>query len=270
MKKKIKIALLAMLLCVGLVFTGCGGQLDTDVNVNIGNEADYVACTESNAIMTAVAQEPDSPEATPTTQAIKFTLKVKMTMPTGIDDETTTVDVKANVVLEVTEVEGDSKMGLACKLEATTPEDGTQVYEIYIKDGYLYANDGTEKMKMSLSDIPTDDSSTSTLIDAIIDVVGDITESINDYTKQKVTADGSKYMVDVNGTNIYFIIKDQQVAQVYVKVTDISLADIMAVINPEIADSVPEIMIEYSIGLEVVSNKIDYPSFDDYEEMPML
>lgn len=266
MKKKIKIALLAMLLCVGLIFTGCGGQLDSDVNVNIGNEADYVACTENNDIMTVLSQESETPEEETNTQSVKVTLKVKLTVPTGVGTETTTIDIKANVLVEVTLVDDETVFGLACKVTATT-EEGTEVYEVYVKDGYLYANDGEDKVKCLLSDlINEDDIGSSELISSLSTIIDELGDILGDYTKQKVTADGSKYMIDLDGVNLYIILKDNQFAQLYLTVSDLDLGDIIGTIAPDASLAVEGAKVDFTIALELGTTKIDFPSLEDYTE----
>lgn len=266
MKKKIKIALLAMLLCVGLIFTGCGGQLDSDVNVNIGNEADYVACTENNDIRTVLSQESETPEEETNTQSVKVTLKVKLTVPTGVGTETTTIDIKANVLVEVTLVDDETVFGLACKVTATT-EEGTEVYEVYVKDGYLYANDGEDKVKCLLSDlINEDDIGSSELISSLSTIIDELGDILGDYTKQKVTADGSKYMIDLDGVNLYIILKDNQFAQLYLTVSDLDLGDIIGTIAPDASLAVEGAKVDFTIALELGTTKIDFPSLEDYTE----
>lgn len=266
MKKKIKIALLAMLLCVGLIFTGCGGQLDSDVNVNIGNEADYVACTENQDIMTVLMQESETPEEETNTQSVKVTLKVKLTVPTGVGTETTTIDIKANVLVEVTLVDDETVFGLACKVTATT-EEGTEVYEVYIKDGYLYVSDGDDKVKCLLSDlINEDDIASSELIDSLSTIIDELGDILGDYTKQKVTADGSKYMIDLDGVNLYIILKDNQFAQLYLTVSDLDLGDIIGTIAPDASLAVEGAKVDFTIALELGTTKIDFPSLEEYTE----
>lgn len=266
MKKKIKIALLAMLLCVGLVFTGCGGQLDTDVNVNIGNEADYVACTENHDIMTVLMQESETPEEETTAMSVKATLKVKLDVPTGVGEETTSVDIKANVLVEITlDEEGEANVGVACKITATT-EEGSEVYEIYVKDGYLYVNDGEDKEKCLLSDLIDEDASSSELVSNLSSMIVELEEVLGDYTKQKVTADGSKYMIDLDGTNLYIILKDNQFAQLYISASEVDLADLVGTIVPDAASYVQGIKVEFSFALELGNTTIDFPSLDDYVE----
>lgn len=266
MKKKIKIALLAMLLCVGLIFTGCGGQLDSDVNVNIGNEADYVACTENQDIMTVLMQESETPEEETNTQSVKVTLKVKLTVPTGVGTETTTIDIKANVLVEVTLVDDETVFGLACKVTATT-EEGTEVYEVYVKDGYLYVSDGEDKVKCLLSDlIDEDDIVSSELIGSLSTIIDELGDVLGDYTKQKVTADGSKYMIDLDGVNLYIILKDNQFAQLYLTVSDLDLGDIIGTIAPDASLAVEGVKVDFSVALELGTTKIDFPSLEEYTE----
>lgn len=268
MKKKIKIALLAMLLCVGLIFTGCGGgQLDSDVNVNIGNEADYVACTENHDIMTVLMQESETPEEETNTQSVKVTLKVKLDVPTGVGTETTTIDIKANVLVEITlDEEGEPNVGLACKVTATS-EEGTEVYEIYVQDGYLYLNNGEDKAKCLLSDlINEDDVASSELMESLSTIIGELGNILGDYTKQKVTADGSKYMIDIDGVNLYIILKDNQFAQLYLTVSDLDLGDIVSAIEPDATMAVEGIKVDFTIALELGTTTIDFPSFEEYTE----
>lgn len=250
MKKGLKFTLLAMLLCVGLVFTGCGSQLDTAVSVNIGNTEDYVACTETNNFMTAM-ENFEAPETT--AQSIKFTLKACLSGEGEADFANP--EFYVNVILEITE----DSFGVAAKIKMSV-EGEQQSAELYIKENVLYVNDGTSKISMSLEDmmggsseIPEFDMET---------LMQPVMEAMQNWESQKVNADGSIYMLDVTGTKLYIVIKENMVHQAYAEIENLDLAAILESIDPSMAEGAPTL--DLSVGMELVTNSIDYPSFDGY------
>lgn len=253
MKKVFKFTtLLAMLLCVGFVFTGCGSQLDTDVSVNIGNDADYVACSETNNFVTAM-EGFETPETF--TQSIKFTLKANLAGQEGKDF--TNPDFYVNVILEMTE----DSFGVAAKIKMNV-EGEQQTAEIYVKENVLYINDGTSKISMSLEDMmggsgQTPEFDMETMMQPVMD-------AMQNWETQKVNADGSIYMLDVEGTKLYLVIKENMVHQAYAEMNGFDLGAILEVFDPSMAEGAPTL--DVSVGMEFVTNGIDYPSFEGYTD----
>jgi len=264
MKKSLKFIMLAMLLCVGFVFTGCtGGQLDTQVKVNIGEEEDYIAVTsEEESFMSVMQNMQPSEEMTSTT--IKFTIKADLSIPTGVGSATMTANLVANVMVEI----GEESIGAAAKATVTVGEEKA-VYEVYYKDGYVYLNGGEMKVKMSTEDMMGDSGegeSTTPEFDSS-QIKSMIMEIMQDHTKQKVAVEGNttRYMIAANeDTNLYIIVKNNKVSQAYAEVEDINLAEVVSQISPEIAEEMPPISMDMTLALELTSNSINYPSFDGY------
>ena len=252
MKKGFKFTLLAMLLCVGLVFTGCGSQLDSDVSVNIGNDADYIACTETNNFMTAM-ENFETPETF--AQSIKFTIKANFAA--AEKEDFSNPDFYLNVILEATE----NSFGVAAKLQMVV-ENTKQTAELYVKENVLYVNDGTNKISMSLEDMfggagETPEFDMETMMQPVF-------EAMQNWETQKVNADGSIYMLDLDGVGIYIVLKEGAVHQIYTEVTGLNLAEMLPMLDPDMTSMIPTL--DISLGMELVANSIDYPSLEGYTD----
>ena len=280
MKKSFKFIVLAMLLCVGFVFTGCGGgQLDSQVKVDVGNEKDYVACTEQDNFMVAMESLENSEDAgseeteEAKTQTIKFTISAKLELVEGLinpeaEDPTAKVEVSllANAMISMYEENDEEKVGAAAKITLNVGEEKV-VYELYLKDNYLYANNGEEKIKVDMSEMMGDESSSMPDFDPSV-IIDPIMEAVQNFEQQKVLKKGSKsiYQLELGeGQYLYIVINENAISQVYVQLNDFDISGLLTAISPEL-EMLGEMPLDFEISLELSESAIQYPTFDEYKD----
>lgn len=284
MKKSFKFIVLAMLLCVGFVFAGCGaGQLNSQVKVDVGNEKDYVACTEQDNFMVAMEsiETPDKEDGEETEEdvepvtTVKFTLKLNVELMEQIIDpesETPTekvmVDVMVNAMLSVDPNVEDEKNAVSFAAKATlNVGDDKEVYELYYNEGFLYVNDGDEKVKVDISEMMGEGSAPEMPEFDMEEIVSPIMEAVSNFEKQKVLKSGEKsiYQIELaENQYVYIVIDKNEIKQVKVQLADFNVSEIISMVSPQFALMMGDLTVDFELALELSESRIQFPSFDDY------
>lgn len=279
MKKFSKILMAMLVICFAFVFTACNkGELDTEVKVDKGNEADYVTCTAENSLLAKFGQEGEEPaiQMPEEMTGVKFTIKGSM----GMDG--VTVDVNLNVMLTVNpeanpEEMGVEDIGLAVKgsVEGETPQDGNMSYNIkaYLKEGVMYVNMDAEmgsekqsaKFKMDLTEMMNPgESEPEAPMDFDIEAI--LGNFLTDCT-EKVIEDGddATYQLSNEDVKVYVVIEDGKFDQALIEMEEFDLAGILGELIPGAEGAEIPAITGLSLAFEVVDGGIDYPSFDGYQ-----
>lgn len=135
MKNKLKFLLIALILPCALVFSACGGQLDTAAKANIGSDKKYEETTTLDAFG-------EYAETALTSEDFEFA-GLRATIKLNSEDFKGTI----NVLVSAAEVEADAAdtaaygMTYNVAAKANITVSGTKINaEIYLKDGVLYVN----------------------------------------------------------------------------------------------------------------------------------
>lgn len=268
--RKIRFMLLAMLIGIAVVFAGCNEPLDAQVKVNIGNKDNYVNCTSEENFMLAMEnlEPPENSEEQNQPITVKLTLKINLTLTEGLlnpESETPNNKVEANALINAM-FSFDEKLGLATKVSVNLGED-KKVYEIYIKDGYVYLNDEKQKVKVEMSEIMGEDSLIPDF--DLEEVVEPFKNVIQDYTKQKVLKNEEKsiYQLEVGeNQNIYVVLNNNQIKQLYVDFEEFDLSKIVGGFMPQLEVALSGIKADLNLAMEINSSNITYPSLNEYKE----
>ena len=281
MKKLTKILMLALVMCCAFVFTACGGgELDTEVKVDTGKEADYVACTAENSLVSKVeAGEVVAPEEF---SGLKLTLKANMDTNQGGMPKEVAIDM--NLILTASLEEGeeltaaDIGMGLKGSIKMTTPlskEDMEMNISAYLKENVMYINysmgEEEVKGKVTLEDMMGDADEAPEDFD--ISQIKEVLEGIlaSEDLVQKVIENGedSTYQLELGTTKLYVIVKDNAFNKALITMEDVNVVDLISQFVPEVGEmNIPEITLnELSVAFEFTDSAINYPSFKGYQEI---
>jgi len=247
----IKALLLSLLLIPAMfLLSACGSQLDANATVNITGT--YSATTEDNDLGTFLADE---------TTVTDFANGLHMTIEMDgmeIEEMGVKIYINAYVKYETNEETNTTTLTeLAAKMSVTS-STGTETGNIYVKDGYLYADSEDGKIKSvapsDLSDMFYDMDLTSADVQEMFSL---FTENTGSFDVEIATAGTvTKYNLslkdDYSGeelssladAELYFVFNNNQLTGVY-----------MSMYN--------ELMKISIVGFD---GSISYPDFSDYQE----
>lgn len=267
--KKLKLLLVAMMLSVSFLLAGCGSNpLDSAVQVNVGNEADYIEVTaQENSLLAAMNDPTKFAEIMPEVTGNSVTLKLSVDATVSIDGDEQAISVVALLTTSMSEETSSPEIGLAVKIKAAGQEA-----EMYLQDNTLYVSMTMEgqqmKIKLPLDDMMGGEGSEGSALEGF-DFEA-ILEQIDLSTlAEKSTEDGSKYMLTLGDQKLFVILNNGKLSQVLVKLQDVNVTEYLALISPDMAEGVPAIIIKTAeIGMEISNSNISYPNFNEYQEMP--
>lgn len=254
--------MLALFVSFAFILSGCGNQLDAQVKVNVGEKEDYVAVTEETAFNMEEVQ------VDTTASSIKFTMKASAEELDMGEGSPVAMSFLLNCIIEVPTQEGD-ELGVALKVSMSMGSE-SQESTLYIKGGEVFIESMGEKFKMPLDQLlPSGEGSdeafdTSALEEFFVGIMTD------EDLQQKVLVSGTtaKYLFELDGQELYIIVKDGKLSQAYLALTNLNIAEVLALISPEAADGVPPIVMdELSVAVEIGNAKISYPNAKDYVSM---
>lgn len=275
MKNLKRIFMLALVVCFSFMLTACKNELDAGVNVNVGNETDYVLCTAQNSFV-AKAQEIQMPTDI---NGIKLTFKANMTVNMGLMPTTAEVDFNMMLTGNMSDLEDiEDNLGMGLKGSVKVNDENSEI-SMYVKDGNIYVAMMDQKIKLPLDTIEDgmensgsdlDDFDASILFEKLEDILTD------ENLVQKVKENGvdSTYLLELNGTKVYLVIKDGKFSQVLITMQALNVADLIEEFIPEnegLEIGAIEMLSSFAfsdvtLAMEFTDGSISYPSFNDYQD----
>lgn len=286
--KKLKYFAIALFACFAFILTGCtGGQLDTAVKVNTGNETKYEATTAENSLLAQIGgsegtEGSSSIGIAQNTSSIKFSLDADVVIGEGLYAAEAELELVCMLSMAVEGEGEEARLVPALGLKADVSYGGqSESMSIYYKDNYIYINSAGQKVKISVdafmggeeggeTDTPELPFDAEAIMENLMTELTTIMESVVEttYTEGNIT----RYQLAYGEQKMYVVLNQGNVSQIGLELENVNLNNVLDAIVPGLSEELPATIVlsEMDMGLEFGTSSVSYPSLGGYEDMSSM